>query len=217
VWSTATSIHGGWSYYDLREAALAMLLAGNDTAAAKYLDILGNTVFSKWAARHREYLNDAARLREDYAAHYRLDCPREDQFYSENGEIELKILEHFALFEQPDVEVMTPEYSECSVLWAMLSKDMDAFWTALDNYYGVNNIPETLPRYYQQAAYLYSVLTGSGIADNLPIDDEVRRIYDSFETYMTTHQGSVNELRESSYKRFGKTFFYFYFFVDNYI
>jgi hypothetical protein len=217
VWSTATSIHGGWSYYDLREAALAMLLAGNNIVAAKYLDILDNTVCSRWAERHREYLTETAKLREDYAAHYSLDCPREDQFYSENGEIELKILEHFALFGQPDVEVMTPEYSECSVLWAMLSKDMDAFWQALDNYYGVNNIPDTLPRYYQQAAYLYSVLTGSGIADNLPIDDEVRRQYDSFATYMTTHQGSVNELREASYKRFGKTFFYFYFFVDNYI
>ena len=217
VWSTATSIHGGWSYYDLKEAALAMLLAGNNTAATKYLDILDRTVCSKWAARHREYLTDATRLREDYAAHYKLDCPRDDKFYSEDGEIELKIMEHFALFEQPDVEEMTPEYAECSVLWAMLSKDMDAFWKALDNYYGVNNIPETLPRYYQQAAYLYSVLTGSGIADNLPIADEVRRQYDSFETYMTTHQGTVNELRESSYKRFGKTFFYFYFFVDNYI
>ena len=34
---------------------------------------------------------------------------------------------------------------------------------------------------------------------------------------MTTHQGSVNELRQESYKRFGKTFFYFYFFVENYI
>ncbi len=217
VWSTATSIHGGWSYYNLKEAALAMLLAGNDVAAAKYLDILDNTLFySKWSAAHRKYLTDAGQLREDYSQHFRLVCPVEDKFYSENGEIELKIMEHFALFEQPDVAYMTPEYSEASVMWAMLSKDMDAFWTALDNYYGVN-MPETLPRYYQQAAYLYSVLSGSGIADNLPIADEVRRQYDSFATYMTTHQGSVNELRQESYKRFGKTFFYFYFFVENYI
>ena len=217
VWTTATSIHGGWSYYNLKEAALAMLLAGNNTAAAKYLDILDNTLFySKWSAAHRKYLTDSRQLREDYSKHFSLVCPVEDKFYSENGEIELKILEHFALFEQPDVAFMTPEYSECSVLWAMLSKDMDAFWHALDNYYGVN-MPETLPRYYQQAAYLYSVLAGDGIADNLPIADEVRRQYDSFATYMTTHQGSVNELRSESYKRFGKTFFYFYFFVENYI
>ena len=218
VWSTATSIHGGWSYYDLEEAALAMLLAGNDKAAAKYLDILDNTLFhSRWSAAHRGYfLSGSVQLPEIYEEHYKLDCPRENKFYSENGEIEFKMLEHFALYGQPDVEVMTPEYSECSVMWAMLSKDPDAFWQALDNYYGVN-MPEKLPRYYQQAAYLYSVLSGSGIADNLPIDDEVRRQYDSFATYMTTHQGTVNELRESSYKRFGKTFFYFYFFVDNYI
>ena len=217
VWSTATSIHGGWSYYNLKEAALAMLLAGNNVAAAKYLDILDRTLFySKWSAAHRKYLTDTGQLREDYSQHFRLVCPVEDKFFSENGEIELKIMEHFALFEQPDVAYMTPEYSEASVMWAMLSKDMDAFWTALDNYYGVN-MPETLPRYYQQAAYLYSVLSGSGIADNLPIADEVRRQYDSFATYMTTHQGSVNELRQESYKRFGKTFFYFYFFVENYI
>ena len=217
VWTTATSIHGGWSYYNLKEAALAMLLAGNNTAAAKYLDILDNTLFySKWSAAHRKYLTDSRQLREDYSKHFNLVCPVEDKFYSENGEIELKILEHFALFEQPDVAFMTPEYSECSVLWAMLSKDIDAFWQALDNYYGVN-MPETLPRYYQQAAYLYSVLAGDGIADNLPIADEVRRQYDAFATYMTTHQGSVNELRSESYKRFGKTFFYFYFFVENYI
>lgn len=218
VWSTATSIHGGWSYYDLEEAALAMLLAGNEKAAAKYLDILDHTLFhSRWAAANSSYfLADSVQLPEVYAEHYKLDCPRENKFYSENGEIEYKMLEHFSLYGQPEVEVMTPEYSECSVMWAMLSKDPDAFWQALDNYYGVN-MPEKLPRYYQQAAYLYSVLTGSGIADNLPIDDEVRRQYDSFATYMTTHQGSVNELREASYKRFGKTFFYFYFFVDNYI
>lgn len=217
VWSTATSIHGGWSYYDLKEAALAMLLAGNNVAATKYLDILDNTIYAKWSAAHRKYLTDPEQLRVDYAEHFKLVCPVGDRFYSENGEIEFKIMEHFALLEQPDVEEMTPEYAECSVLWAMLSKDMDAFWQALDNYYGVNNIPETLPRYYQQAAYLYSVLSGSGIADSLPIADEVRRQYDSFETYMTTHQGSVNELRAESYKRFGKTFFYFYFFVDNFI
>ncbi|MBR5671457.1 MAG: hypothetical protein IKX11_06330, partial [Bacteroidales bacterium] len=143
VWTTATSIHGGWSYYNLKEAALAMLLAGNNTAAAKYLDILDNTLFySKWSAAHRKYLTDSRQLREDYSKHFSLVCPVEDKFYSENGEIELKILEHFALFEQPDVAFMTPEYSECSVLWAMLSKDMDAFWHALDNYYGVN-MPET--------------------------------------------------------------------------
>ena len=217
VWTTSTAIHGGWSYYNLKEAALAMLLAGNSTAAAKYLDILDKTLFySRWSAAHRKYLTDEAQLRKDYAQHYNLVCPIEDRFYSENGQIELKIMEHFALFEQPDVIYMTPEYSECSVLWAMLSKDMDAFWHALDNYYGVN-VPETLPRYYQQAAYLYSVLAGDGIADNLPIADDVRRQYDAFATYMTTHQGSVNELRSESYKRFGKTFFYFYFFVDNYI
>ena len=217
VWTTATSIHGGWSYYNLKEAALAMLLAGNKPAAAKYLDILDNTLFySKWSAAHRKYLTDDRQLHEDYSKHFRLVCPVEDKFYSENGEIEFKIMEHFALFEQPDVTYMTPEYSECSVLWAMLSKDMDAFWQALDNYYGVN-MPETLPRYYQQAAYLYSVLAGDGIADSLPIADDVRRQYDAFATYMTTHQGSVNELRSESYKRFGKTFFYFYFFVENYI
>ena len=217
VWTTSTAIHGGWSYYNLKEAALAMLLAGNTTAAAKYLDILDKTLFySKWSAAHRKYLTDEEQLRKDYSQHFSLVCPIEDKFYSEDGQIELKIMEHFALFEQPDPVYMTPEYSECSVMWAMLSKDMDAFWHALDNYYGVN-MPETLPRYYQQAAYLYSVLAGDGIADNLPIADDVRRQYDAFATYMTTHQGSVNELRSESYKRFGKTFFYFYFFVDNYI
>lgn len=218
VWSTATSIHGGWSYYDLREAALAMLLAGNSKAAEKYLDILDNTLFhSGWAAAQRGYfMADSPQMPEVYAEHYKLDCPRENKFYSENGEIEYKILEHFAYSDQPEFEDMTPEYAECAVLWAMLSKEPDAFWQALDNYYGIN-VPERLPRYYQQAAYLFSVLQGSGIADSLPIDDDVRRQYDSFATYMTTHQGSVNELRESSYKRFGKTYFYFYFFVDNFI
>ena len=216
VWSTATSIHGGWTYYNLKEAAVAMLLSGNDAAATKYLDILSHTCFSRWADAHRVYLSDKERLKADYSRTLELVCPREDLFYSEEGAIELKIMEHFALFDQPEVEDMTPFYSQCSMIWALLSKDIDRFWQCLDNYYGVN-MPASLPLYYQQAAYLYSVLTGSGIADNLPIDDGVRRLYDSFSTYMTTHQGSVNELREASYKRFGKTFFYFYFFVDNFI
>ena len=217
VWSTATSIHGGWSYYDLKEAALAMLLAGNEKAAAKYLDILDRTlVCSRWAEKIRGYFSNPQQLQLDFAQCLQLVIPRDDQFYSEDGLIELKIMEHFALFEQPDAFVQTPIYSECSVMWAMLSKDSEAFWKALDNYYGVN-MPEKLPRYYQQAAFLFSVLNGDGIASNLPIDDEVYRLYDAFETYMTTHQGSVNELRQESYKRFGKTYFYFYFFVDNYI
>ena len=217
VWSTATSIHGGWSYYDLKEAALAMLLAGNEKAAAKYLDILDKTlVCSKWAEKIRGYFSNPQQLQLDFAQCLQLVVPRDDQFYSEDGQIELKIMEHFALFEQPDAFVQTPIYSECSVMWAMLSKDPGAFWKALDNYYGVN-MPEKLPRYYQQAAFLFSVLSGDGIAANLPIDEEVYRLYDSFETYMTTHQGTVNELRQESYKRFGKTYFYFYFFVDNFI
>ena len=217
VWATANSIHGGWTYYYLKEAAQAMLLSGNDAASSKYLDILDHTLFySRWAAGQRIYIGDPGLLQQDYAWPLSLVCPRGDQFYSEDGEIELKIMEHFALYEQPDVEDMTAEYSQCAMMWALLSKDVNTFWQALDNYYGVN-MPETLPKYYQQAAYLYSVLQNSGIADGLPIDDDVRRQYDAFATYMTTHQGSVNELRHESCKRFGKTFFYFYFFVDNYI
>ena len=66
----------------------------------------------------------------------------------------------------------------------------------------------------QEAALLYSSLEKDVM--ELPYDKTVRDSYDAFNRYVNSHP--IRSLKEASYpycKQFGKTFFYFYYFIRN--
>ena len=215
VWSNGFSIHGGWNYYSLKESALSMILNGNTQLAEKFLSILDDTlIYKKWAAEQRKYIQDPALLRQDYSKEYSLVCPREDMFYSDEGLMESKILEHFAILEQPLTEDMTPEYTQAALVWASLSKDPQAFWNAYENYVNVTK-PNKLPKYIQQAAYMFATLYNQEYLSILPYDEDTISRYQSFDTFVRSSRGSVLELRNECSKHFTDTYFYYFFFVEN--
>jgi hypothetical protein len=215
VWSNGFSIHGGWNYYSLKESALSMILNGNTQLAEKFLSILDDTLFyKKWAAEQRKYIQDPELLRQDFADEYSLVCPREDMFYSDEGLMESKILEHFAILEQPLSEDMTPEYTQAALVWASLSKDPQAFWRAYENYVNVTK-PNKLPKYIQQAAYMFATLYNQEYLSILPYDEDTISRYQSFDTFVRSSRGSVLELRNECSKHFADTYFFYFFFVEN--
>ena len=72
-----------------------------------------------------------------------------------------------------------------------------------------------MPRNVQEAALLYSSLENRDYS-RLPLDDKVQKNYDSFNRFVQSHP--VRDIRESSYpyyQKYGKTFFYFYYFTRN--
>ena len=117
-------------------------------------------------------------------------------------------MKHFSEQEPPQA---TPEYDRAALLWAMRTQNIPLFWERL-YYYIISNKVEQLPKSVQEAALLYSKLEKP--AFDLPYSKEVEKSYDDFIRY--TKANPVRNLKESAdtySKKFGKTFYYFYYFI----
>ena len=76
------------------------------------------------------------------------------------------------------------------------------------------NKVNTLPRAVQEASLLYSNLEKDD--SQLPYDNSIRQSYEAFNKFVQNHP--IRSMKESDYiysQKFGKTFFYYYYFVRN--
>ena len=99
------------------------------------------------------------------------------------------------------------------MLWTLRTQDIKLFWVTFLNYLNTN-APTVIPRHYQEAAILYSHLEQDQGILSLPFDRQIKEGYDNFVNYVNSHQ--VRYIKESAYpfyKRFGKTFWFYYYFI----
>lgn len=221
VWASGNSIHSGWNYYNLKESVITLMLKGDINLATKYIDILASTkVYRKWAEEQKQYIqNGNASKNSKYNYMLALNCPRKDQYISSSNILERFLMNHFAIWEnQPDSKNITKEYAECAMLWALYSQNIQVFWKALNNYIIANQSVE-IPRFYQEALYLYSSIEKQPeLLKIIDIDKEVIQKYNDFLRFMTINNNKhMFETREACYKQFGTTFYYFYYFTKNFI
>lgn len=218
VWASGNSIHSGWNYYNLKESVIALMLKGDNELAGKYIDILCSTkVYRKWAEEQKQYIQTGtAATNSKYRYMQALDCPRENQYISSSRDIESFLVHHFALWDKQP-EKITPEYAECAMLWSIYSQQIPEFWTAFNKYMEITDATH-IPRYYQEAAYMYATLEQPALLEIFPFDKEIANTYKDFDRFaQKNRQLTAVEMRNECFKKFGSTFFYFYFFVRNFL
>ena len=211
-WCLEDAVEHGWSYNTLKYITMHAVTMQDGDLADKYTCKLGKTLFyRKWADSQKVLGSapEAMAAAQPYKSILPLRC-FEDRMTNDMGKTETFVINHF-LNQQPASS--TPEYDRTALFFAMRIQDIPRFWERL-LYYVDSNDFKVLPRSVQEAAILYSSLEKR--ANSLPIDDKVKEGYDSFNRYVQSHP--IRSMEESSYpycQKFGKTFFYFYYFIRN--
>ena len=212
-WCLEDAVEHGWSYSTLKYITMHAVTMQDGDLASKYTGKLSKTLFyRKWAESQKELGSDLKAIAavEPYRSILPLRC-FEDRMTNDMGKTETFILSHFT-GQQPASS--TPEYDRAALFFAMRTQDIPQFWNRLAYYINSNDF-KVMPRNVQEAILLYSTLENRD-SSRMPLNDKVQKSYDSFNRYVQSH--SVRDLRESSYpysQRYGKTFFYFYYFTRN--
>lgn len=212
-WCLEDAVEHGWSYSTLKYITMHAITMQDGDLARKYTGKLNKTLFyRKWARSQNELSSDMKAIAavEPYRSILPLRC-FEDRMTNDMGKTETFILSHFT-GQQPLSS--TPEYDRAALFFAMRTQDIPQFWNKLAYYINSNDF-KVMPRNVQEAILLYSTLENRD-SSRMPLDDKVQKSYDSFNRYVQSHP--VRDLRESSYpysQRYGKTFFYFYYFTRN--
>lgn len=211
-WCLEDAVEHGWSYSTLKYITMHAITMQDGDLANKYTGKLGKTLFyRKWAKSQQALGSNQAAMAstEPYRSILPFRC-FEDRMTNDLGKSEIFLINHFRN-QQPISS--TPEYDRAALLFAMRTQDIPNFWERL--YYYVNsNDFKTLPQSVQEAALLYSSLEKDD--RQIPFDNKVKEGYEAFNKYVQTHP--IRSLNESSYpfcQKFGKTFYYFYFFIRN--
>ena len=203
----------GFRVKDYQLLVSCALLENDEPLARKYIGILKQTLFYRdWAEQaeallgHRDLIaKDAEREPITHMLHY-------DNFLGgDQGYTESFLMKQLARSKYKE----DPKFQEQTLLATLWTKDVKQFWYHFNDY--VNLHPgEPIPRYYQEAAYLYIKMEGGTDMENIPVDNGVKDGFERFATYMSNYDGrEVEEAREGLYPYVGDTYYYDYYTMSN--
>ena len=179
----------------------------------KYIDILKQTMFYSDWAKHAETLigqadmiiKDAEREPITHMFHYKSFLGG-DQGYTERFLMRQLVM---------STDTSDPIFQEQALLATLWTKDINQFWHHFNDYIRLH--PQgRIPRYYQEAAYLYGKITEQVDVDKMPFD---RSVKDGFEHFMSAaadyDQQEVEVVRAGLSPFFGDTYYYDYYAMSN--
>ena len=211
-WCQEDLTEHNWSFSTLRYMAMHSIVMNESNFAYKYLNKLSKSIFyRRWAKEQMPLSLDSTLMAvsEPYSSILPYMC-YEDRMINDMVKCETFLMRHFSEEQPPHA---TPEYDRAALLWAMRIQNIPLFWQRLYFYINSNRITE-LPKSVQEAALLYSKLEKPGF--EIPYSQSVTDSYDAFNNYVKANP--IRNMEESAYpynKKFGKTFYYFYYFVRN--
>ena len=189
------------------------LLEGDKPLARKYINILKQTIFySDWAEQaeallgHPELIaKDAEREPITHMLHYK------NYLGGDEGNTERFLMQRLERSTYTD----DPIFQEQALLATLWTKDINQFWHHFNDYIRLH--PQgRIPRYYQEAAYLYGKITEQVDVDKMPFD---RSVKDGFEHFMSAaadyDQQEVEVVRAGLSPFFGDTYYYDYYAMSN--
>ena len=202
----------GWSPELLRYMARCAMLNKEVQASRKYLDLLQQTLFYKGWAKHFQTLVDPEKLTHDpetgpitHMLHYT------NYLDSDNGYVEKYLMTILSEHDANDLY-----FQEQALLGAMWTRDPDNFWRRFSHYMELLPVGYHVPRIYQEAAYLYANMQQKEFINELPIDESVKKNFQSFVIQMDSYKGApLNQLRGLLYDSYYNTYFYEYFFLKD--
>ena len=196
--STEMGVEFGWRVSNLKLLAKCTILNKEDSEARKYLNLLKHTTFyADWAekAREMEELKTVAHM-----MHY------PNMLTSDGGNIEKFLMNRLAECTYAD----DPYFLEQTLLASLYTKDMGQFWYHFQDYSNLHP-KDPMPRYFQEAAYLYGKLEGRPYIDQMPFDQSVKQSFESFMQAAERFDDTDVEYAREGLKAFCHTYYYDYY------
>ena len=200
----------GWRVQYLKYLARCGLMTGEKNVMYKYTEMLKHTLFHGQWAEHLEALQQKPELMrtdsETGPVTHMLHYP--DMVGADNGYAERYLMNHLAVMDSDD-----PYFQEQCLLATLWTKDSSQFWPRFMKYLSQHK-GKSIPRYYREAAYLYSVME-----ENPPfqvqVDENMKRTFDEFAKLLEQYDGrDIEEARKALYPLYGDTYFYEFFLME---
>lgn len=202
----------GWSVELLQYMARTALFTNEKQAARKYLGLLRQTqYYSDWAERMETFVEDPSQMTDDMETGPITHMMQYPDIQSQGDNYVEKNL--MVMLSQTDAN--DPYFQEQAVIAAMWTRSPAAFWARFEQY--LNLHPDnTVPRIFQEAAYLFGKMQNLSFTEELPIDDSVKENFRGFMQLMQQCQGKPGEqMRDYLRKRYGNTYYFEYFFLKD--
>ena len=226
-WCLEDGVEFGWSVDVLKYMAKTSLITHDWKVAKKYIDMLSQTIYHRdWAKKYAAYVEHPELMAEDEEMKPIIPMAEfTDRLDGDNTLVELYLLKTFSSGHGAD-----PGYQEMTLVCSLIMKDIDLFWPRFRQYLDMHQHEPgfRVPRYYQEAAYLYSMLepqresalwpslTNAEVLAKLPFDESVKQTYSNFMTFNTQCGSMTDEQKKVAFlPQYGDTFYYFYFLRRN--
>ena len=203
----------GFRTEDYRLLADCAILEDDQPLARKYIGILKQTMFYRdWAEQAEALLGHPDRIAKNpemepitHMLHY------DNVLGGDQGYTERFLMRQLAKSNYTD----DPVFQEQTLLATLWTKDVKRFWYHFNDYVRLHP-REPLPRYYQEAAYLYGMVEGREGMDKAPFDTSVKESFDRFAQSLSNYNGQEVEVaREGLYPFFWDTYYYDYYTMSN--
>ena len=189
------------------------LLENDQPLARKYIAILKQTLFYRdWAEQAETLLGHPDLIAKDqerepitHMLHYK------NVLSGDQGNTESFLMKQLARSTYTD----DPIFQEQCLLATLWTKDIRLFWQHFNDYVRLH--PQSpMPRYYQEAAYLYCMEEGRTDVASLPFDGVIKESFERFATTLSNYDGLDVEIpRKELYPFFGDTYYYDYYTMSN--
>ena len=198
---------------DYQLLANCALLEGDKPLARKYIHILKQTVFYRdWAEQAETLLDhpeliakDAEREPITRMLHY------DNALGGDDGFTERTLMNQLAR----STYTGDPVFQEQTLLATFWTKDISQFWYHFKDY-ALLHPQGPMPRYYQEAAYLFGKIEGRQEVENMPyspgVKENLMRFMSSASNYNSQDMEAV---REGLYPFFGDTYYFDYYVMNH--
>ena len=207
--STEMGVEFGWRAEYLKLLAKCAILNGEQQHARKYLNILKQTMnFDDWARQAQGLVGDSAAI----AADPEMGIVKRMMHYDNNLSSDQGFVERFLMNTLANSRYKgDPLFQEQALLATLWTKNIPQFWYRFYDYIRLH--PDgPMPRYYQEAAWLYGQMEERPDMDLMPFDDGVK---DTFQRFMKAAEPYDNADVEDA--RNGLTFFNQTYYYDYYL
>ena len=200
----------GWHVEQLKYMARCNLMNDEVNAMLKYTRLLKHTLFHGEWADNMEKLQKPELKRKDRETGPILHTMHHyDNVGADHGYAEKYLMNHLAVIDCDD-----PEFQEQCVLATLWTKSSLHFWYRFKRYLELNP-GKPVPRYFMEAAYLYTTEEKKALF-NMSFDEGVKKTYQEFIDQLPKYDGmDIDDVRSALYPRFGDTFFFDYYLMDD--
>ena len=203
----------GFRIEDYQLLTNCAILEGDQPLARKYIGLLKQTLFYRdWAEQaetllgHPELIAKNAEMEPiTHMLHY------DNYLGGDQGNIEGFLMGRL----EKSNYIADPIFQEQCLLATLWTKDVNRFWQHF-RVYARMHPNEPMPRYYQEAAYLYCTMMESPNIDNMPFDASIKESFERFATSLSSYNGQDIEVaREALAPYFSDTYYYDYYTMSN--